>query len=75
MESKRMPLLTRLAAVHGDADVAAKQLDQLAQGFHLDIERLLATESVQTRRGPRFGLGRPGFQPSAGVVAAPAPTA
>jgi hypothetical protein len=76
MESKRMPLRTRLAAVHGDADQAAKLLDTMARGFHLDIERLMADENpAPTRRGLRLGLGRPALQPGQGVVAAPAPTA
>ena len=75
-DSNRMPLLTRLAAVHGDADQAAKQLDQLARGFHLDIERLLIDEKpVPRRRGLRLGLGRPRLQPSPGVLAAPVPAA
>jgi len=76
MESKQ-PLRTRLAALHGDADQAAKQLDTMARGFHLDIERLLlALENPEpARRGLRLGLGRSGLQPSPGVVAAPAPTA
>lgn len=71
-----MPLLTRLAAIHGDADQAAKLLDNMARSFHLDIERLLAIEDpAPTRRGLRLGLGRPGLQPGHGVVAAPAPSA
>ena len=76
MDSKQ-PLRTRLAAVHGDADQAAKQLDTMARGFHLEIERLLLAieKPAPTRRGLRLGLGRPGLQASPGVVAAPAPTA
>lgn len=76
MESKPMPLRTRLAAIHGDADEAAQQLDTMARGFHLDIARLLADENpAPKRRGLRFGLNRPGLQPSPGVVATPVPTA
>lgn len=76
IKSKPMPLRTRLAAVHGDADQAAEQLDKMARSFHLDIARLLANENqAPTRRGLRFGLGRPGLQPSPGIVAVPAPTA
>ena len=80
MDSKPMPLRTRLAAIHGDADQAATQLDRMARGFNLDIERLLRTESpAATRRGLRLGLGRAGLQPAPGVVgpgvvAAAAPT-
>ena len=75
-ESKPMPLRTRLAAIHGDADQAAKQLDTMARSFHLDIERLLADENpAPTRRGRRVGLGRPVLERSPGIVAAPAPTA
>ena len=77
MDSKRMPLRTRLAALHGDADQAAKQLDHMARGFHLDIERMLLASARPTpaRRGLRLGLGRPRLQPSPGVIATPATTA
>jgi hypothetical protein len=56
-----MPLLTRLAAAHGDADDAARLLDEEARRFHLDIKRLLVTpEPTQNppaaRRRLRFGL-------------------
>lgn len=70
-----MPLRTRLAAVYGDADQAAQQLDTMARTFHLDIERLLADEKpAPTRRGLRLGLDRPGLQPAPAVVAIPAAT-
>lgn len=76
MRSRSMPLRTRLAAIHGDADEAAKQLDNMARTFHLDIARLLATEDpAPARRGLRFSLSRPGLRPAQGVVAAPAATA
>jgi hypothetical protein len=76
IESKPMPLRTRLAAVHGDADQAAKELDNMARRFHLDIARLLADEDpAPRRRGLRFGLDRPVLQSAPGVVAAPVPTA
>jgi hypothetical protein len=79
IESKRMPLRTRLAAIHGDADEAAKQLDHMARGFRDEIECLLVSETpAPTRRGPRFGLGRSGLQPvpvQGVVVVAPIPTA
>ena len=62
--AKPTPLRTRLAAVHGDADLAAKLLDEAARGFHLDIERLLVTHErtenapAAARRGLPFGLAR-----------------
>lgn len=69
-----MPLRTRLAAVHGDADQAAKVLDVSARDFHLDIEGLLATEpAAPTRRGLRGRLSRPGLSPSPGLLPAPVP--
>jgi len=75
-ESKPMPLRTRLAAIHGDPDQAAQQLDNMARGFHAELERLLPNENpVGTRRGWRFGLGRSGLQPAQGVLATPALTA
>ena len=74
-ESKPMPLRTRLAAVYGDADQAAQQLDTMARSFQLDIARLLADEDpAPTRRGLRLGLGRPGLQAAPAVVAVPAAT-
>ena len=76
IESQRMPLRSRFAAVHGDPDQAAQQLDILARGFHKDIERLLANETpAPRRRGWRFGHGRSGLRPAPGVVTAPALTA
>ncbi len=76
-----MPLRTRLAAVYGDADQAAQQLDTMARSFHLDIARLLADEDpAPTRRGLRLGLGlglglgRPGLHAAPAVVAVPAAT-
>ena len=76
MRSRSMPLRTRLAAIHGDADEAAKQLDTMARSFHLDIGRLLATENpAPARRGRRVSFGRPALQPAQRVVAAPAVTA
>jgi hypothetical protein len=66
----------RLAAVHGDADQAAKQLEAVSRAFFLEADRLLVDEiSVPTRRSLRLGLARPGFQPSPVVVVAPGPTA
>ena len=74
-KSKPMPLRTRLAAVYGDADQAAQQLDTMARSFHLDIARLLADEKpAPRRRGLRLGLGRVGLGPAPVVVAAPAAT-
>jgi hypothetical protein len=79
--SQPMPLLSRLAALYGDADQAAKLLGEAARGLNFDIERLRAapmfTEPapVADRRGLRFGLGRSGSPRFTGVVAAPAPTA
>ena len=81
IESKSTPLRTRLAALHGDADEAAKLLGEAARGFQLDIERLLSSPAPTkpapeaARRGLRFGHGGAGNQRSPGVVAAPAPTA
>ena len=81
IESKSMPLRTRLAALHGDADQAAKLLGEAARGFQLDIERLLVSPPLAepapaaARRGLRFGHGRAGNQRSPGVLAAPAATA
>lgn len=81
IESRSMPLRTRLAAVHGDADLAAKLLDEAARGFHLDIERLLVTHELTenppaaARRGLRFGLVRARNtrpSPALAVVANPA---
>ena len=75
-EATSMPLRTRLAAIHGDADQAAKLLSDGARGFRLDIERLLVSPAfteptpVAARRGLRFGLGRLGNQHSPGVVTA-----
>jgi hypothetical protein len=81
-ESKSAPLRSRLAALHGDADEAAKLLAESASSFRLDIERLLASPALAeaapdaARHGLRFGLGRSsGSQRSHGIVAAPAPTA
>jgi hypothetical protein len=74
-KSKPMPLRTRLAAVYGDADQAAQQLDTMARSFHLDIARLLADKNpAPTRRRLRWGLGRPGLRPAPAVVGAPAAT-
>ena len=74
-KSKPMPLRTRLAAVYGDADQAAQQLDTMARSFHLDIARLLVDEKpAPRRRGLRLGLGRLRLQPAPAVVAAPAAT-
>ena len=76
MRSKPMPLRTRLAAIHGDADQAAERLDSMARTFHLDHGRLLAVETpAPKRRRLRFSLGRPALKPAQAVVAAPAATA
>ena len=76
MEAERMPLRTRLAALHGDADQAAEQLDRMARSFHLEMERLLATEApAPARRSLRLGFGRPGLHAAPGVMGAPATSA
>lgn len=82
-ESEPMPLRTRLAAAHGDADHAARLLDEEARRFHLDIKRLLvAPELTQNppaaRRRLLFGLAHAlreiRCSPARLVVAAAAPT-
>jgi hypothetical protein len=62
IESEAMPLRTRLAAAHGDADQAARLLDEAARRFYLDIERLLVADEptenlpAAARRRLRFGF-------------------
>lgn len=81
IEPRPMPLRTRLAAAHGDADQAAKLLDEAARGFHLDIERLMVvhepTENppATARRRLRLGFAarNTGRSPARPVVAATAP--
>lgn len=76
MESKRMPLRSRLAALHGDADEAAEQLNHMARSFRMELDRLMVEETpATTRRGLRLGLSRPALQPAPGIVGAPATSA
>ena len=78
---KAMPLRTRLAAAHGDADQAARLLDEAARRFHLDIERLLIVDEptgnppAVARRRLRFGFAAriTRRSPALPVVAATAP--
>jgi hypothetical protein len=81
IESRPMPLRTRLTAVHGDADRAAGLLEEAARGVQRDMERLMVTAEQSgnppavARRGLRLGLARPRrTRPSPGlaVVAVPA---
>ena len=81
IESRSMPLRTRLAAVHGDADRAAGLLEEAARGVQRDIERLMASSeqaentAAAARRGLRLGLARsrsPRPSPGFGIVAGPA---
>jgi len=81
IKSPSMPLRSRLAAVHGDADQAAKLLGEAARGVALDIERLRVTPPFTAnaepahRRGLWFSFGRSAGQRLPGVVGVPAPTA
>lgn len=81
IESRPMPLRTRLAAAHGDADQAARLLDEAARGFHLDLERLLVANEptgnppAAARRRLRFGFAARNTRrsPALPVVAVTAP--